>query len=244
MSQVGLPQIPQSAPGPMPQSAPGPMPQVAPGPMPQVASVVPGPMPQNEDYATSPITGEKIALVGGYKIKQKGGLPLIGNSDDKIIQFYKETSEVLNQINTGGNPTIQGRNYNDLTPQEKTKYLQTFAETIKTFIKLFNKKPDYVKTKMTESAGGKKSKKQHGGADEMNYAKMYNTQGLIVDNNNPIDNALSYNNTADQIPQPFSSGSSGAGSYVSGIDATSLNPVLPILGTMAGGKKKSKRNHK
>ena len=86
---------------------------------------------------------------------------------------------------------------------------------------------------------------QSGGADDFTFSKIYNTQGLIVDDNDPIKNASSYINTADQIPQPFSSVSSGA-TYSSGLEPAFLQDVLPVL-NMAGGMKqklKSKRARK
>jgi hypothetical protein len=202
---------------------------------------------QLEYVATDPITGIKTILSGGYKIKQKGGLLGFGPSAEQTIEAYKKTIEIITQINNGENPSVMSngifRPYNDLDAKEKTQQLQQFTKTILAFMQVLNKNPDLVKSKMVPSSGGKKSKKQRGGADEMIFSKMYNTQGLIEDTNDPIQNALAYNNTADQIPQPFSSGSSGAASYTSGIDPTFLQDVLPVLG-MVGGKKKSKRNHK
>ena len=215
-------------------------------------------VPQPEGNVIVPLA------VGGNK-EMKGGD--LSENEKTTIEGYVKGSFVLQNKNKWdlGNNVM----YASATKEVKQQALQNVAKHFTNFIGLLNVADD---TKMTEiktaiqevslpktgifsrfgmaelpvnvpSSGGKKSKKQRGGADEMIFSKMYNTQGLIEDTNDPIQNALAYNNTADQIPQPFSSGSSGAASYTSGIDPTFLQDVLPVLG-MVGGKKKSKRNHK
>ena len=190
-----------------------------------------------------PNTGEPIeysedSLGGEKQNKMKGGF-----GEDRLINGYINVSKGLTALKNSQDFNLVNNGisvgYKSLNEEDKKRHLKNFAGIIYLFIKLFNKKPDYVKSRMP-SSGGKKSKKQRGGADEMNFSKMYNTQGLIIDNNDPIENAMAYNNTADQIPQPFSSGSSGAASYTSGIDAQSLQDVLPVLGMTGGDKKKSK----
>uniref|UniRef100_A0A6C0CSS3 Uncharacterized protein n=1 Tax=viral metagenome TaxID=1070528 RepID=A0A6C0CSS3_9ZZZZ len=191
----------------------------------------------------NPETGEKIYKEDNNSTYgQKGGL-----KEDPLIRGYFSVSKGLsnlenyNVINNG-----YSVEYMKLDEKDKIKHLKNMSDIISRFISLFNKKPNLVKAYMNAapaSSGGKKSKKQRGGADEMNFSKMYNTQGLIINNNDPIQNALSYNNTADQIPQPFSSGSSGAAAYTSGIDPTFLQDVLPVLAMTGGYKKKSKRTN-
>jgi hypothetical protein len=176
--------------------------------------------------------------------------------EKKAVLDYLELSRLLQEkkIFTG---------QDDAT---KLKILQEVATKIIAFVNLLATKKDavmqYSNTIPTETVGIMGFRKQvpslkaieeiydqlpqSGGADEMIFSKMYNTQGLIEDNNDPIQNALSYNNTSEQIPQPFSSGSSGAAAYTSGIDPRFLQDVLPVLGMTGGDKKKSKskRNRK
>lgn len=176
--------------------------------------------------------------------------------EKKAVLEYLELSRLLTE-----KKLVTGQD--DAT---KLKTLQEVATKIIAFVNLLATKKDaimqYSSTIPTETIGIMGFRKQvpslkaieemydqlpqSGGADEMIFSKMYNTQGLVVDNNDPIKNALSYNNTADQIPQPFSSGSSGAASYTSGIDPRFLQDVLPVLGMTGGDKKKSKskRNRK
>lgn len=91
----------------------------------------------------------------------------------------------------------------------------------------------YQALEAAPSVGGRK--KQRGGFSDFTFSKIYNTQGLITDDNDPIEKGMNYINTADQIPQPFSSVSSGA-TYSSGLEPSFLQDVLPVL-NMAGGMK-------
>lgn len=190
------------------------------------------------------------AAAGGDKKKyrkMKGGW---GDKEKiQLIDLYLTYSEALKKGLKDFSIIYKGTQqpYERLDNEGKLFALKEITKTISGFIKLLNKCSEPVKAHLQEklqpSAGGRK--KQRGGADDFIFSKLYNTQGLIMDNNDPIKNAVAYTNTADQIPQPFSSISSGA-TYSSGIEASFLQDVLPVL-NMAGGMKqklKSKQDRK
>lgn len=217
----------------------------------------------SEDEPFDPFTGEPLPTVdltscpmplpsttfeGGLKNrKMKGGVLFQTDaSKDKLIDVYLAITKGLENINDFEVFNKGTRiTYGKLSEADKIRYLKNFTVIIHRFIALFNSCSDYVKQRVSSKglAGGRRNQK--GGADDFTFSKIYNTQGLIIDNNDPIVKASSYINTADQIPQPFSSASSGA-TYSSGLEPAFLQDVLPVL-NMAGGVKqklKSKRDRK
>jgi len=87
-----------------------------------------------------------------------------------------------------------------------------------------------------------KSKSKRGGF--LDTARVYNTQGLIIDIADPITIAATAGNSASQIPQPFSSRGIGGISYNSDISQEFTKDLLPILGQSGGDKRKDKKEGK
>ena len=200
------------------------------------------------DFDSCPMPLPSTTVGGVKNRKTKGGA--IGFQTDakknRLIDAYLLIKKGLNNLDEFKVVRDGVRvNYNTLSDAAKMEHLKNIAGVMNLFVRLLNSCTEYVKQYVQSKGGLAGGNNEQQGGSDFNLSKIYSTQGLIIDNNDPIVKASSYINTADQIPQPFSSASSGA-SYSSGIEPQFLQDVLPVL-NMAGGVKqklKSKRNYK